>query len=109
MTTDPVTLAREVLGLTHEDDTITVCTVPDNKVAALARAVIDLTAERDAYIEENMRLREVRARMAALADRLDAEGSALMEDADRTRAYPAHAHAARIRNALTEAEKEADR
>ena len=32
-------LAREVLDLTHEDETVTVCSVPDNKVAALARAV----------------------------------------------------------------------
>ena len=47
---DPVTLAREVLDLTHEDETVTVCSVPDNKVAALARAVI---------------------RMDELADRLD--------------------------------------
>ena len=37
--TDPVALAREVLDLTHEDDTVTVCSVPDNKAAALARAV----------------------------------------------------------------------
>ena len=44
MTTDPITLAREVLDMAHEDDTITVCTIPDNKAAALARAVIDLTA-----------------------------------------------------------------
>ena len=50
MTTDPVTLAREVLETAHEDDTITVCSVPDNKAAALARAVI---------------------RMDELADRLD--------------------------------------
>ena len=47
---DPVALAREVLDLTHEDETVTVCSVPDNKVAALARAVI---------------------RMDELADRLD--------------------------------------
>ena len=40
MTTDPITLAREVLDLTHEDDTVTVCSVPDNKVATLARAVL---------------------------------------------------------------------
>ena len=50
MSPDPVTLAREVLDLTHEDETVTVCSVPDNKVAALARAVI---------------------RMDELADRLD--------------------------------------
>ena len=37
---DPVPLAREVLDLTHEDETVTVCSVPDNKAAALARAVI---------------------------------------------------------------------
>ena len=45
MTTDPVTLAREVLETAHEDETVTVCSVPDNKTAALARAVIDLTAK----------------------------------------------------------------
>ena len=48
---DPLTIAREVLDLTHEDETVTVCSVPDNKAAALARAVI---------------------RAAELADRLDA-------------------------------------
>ena len=47
---DHVTVAREVLELAHEDETVTVCSVPDNKVAALARAVI---------------------RMDELADRLD--------------------------------------
>ena len=45
MTTDPVTLAREVLETAHEDETVTVCSVPDNKAAALAHAVIDLTAK----------------------------------------------------------------
>ena len=40
MSTDPVTLAREVLDLAHEDETVTVCTIPDNKAVALARAVI---------------------------------------------------------------------
>ena len=47
---DPATIAREVLETAHEDDTITVCTIPDNKTAALARAVL---------------------RMGELADRLD--------------------------------------
>ena len=47
---DPVTVAREVLDLAHEDEIVTVCSVPDNKVATLARAVI---------------------RMDELADRLD--------------------------------------
>ena len=50
MSIDPTALAREVLDAAHEDETITVCTIPDNKVAALARAVI---------------------RMDELADRLD--------------------------------------
>ena len=51
---DPATIAREVLDMAHEDDTITVCTIPDNKAAALARAVIAV---------------------AELADRLDAEAA----------------------------------
>ena len=49
---DPVIVAREVLDLTHEDETVTVCSVPDNKVAALARAVI-------AAVELAEELREV--------------------------------------------------
>ena len=53
MSTDPTALAREVLDAAHEDETITVCTIPDNKVAALARAVL---------------------RMDALAGELDREG-----------------------------------
>ena len=75
MTTDPVTIAREVLETAHEDDTITVCSVPDNKAAALALAVQSLTAEVDAYREENTRFREQAARMEALADRLTAEAA----------------------------------
>lgn len=51
-TPEPVALAREVLALAHEDETVTVCTIPDNTVAALARAVV---------------------RVLALADRLDRE------------------------------------
>ena len=46
--TDPLAIAREVLETAHEDETVTVCSVPDNKAAALARAVVELTAERDA-------------------------------------------------------------
>ena len=60
-TADPVTLAREVLETAHEDETVTVCSVPDNKAAALAHAVIDLTAKVE--------------RVEALADRLDAEAA----------------------------------
>ena len=48
--TDPLSIAREVLDLAYEDETVTVCSVPDNKAADLARAVI---------------------RMGELADRLD--------------------------------------
>ena len=72
MTPDPIPLAREVLETAHEDETVTVCSVPDNKAAALARAVVELTAELDAYREENTRFREQAARVKALADRLDA-------------------------------------
>lgn len=73
MTTDPITLAREALDLTQEDETVTVCSVPDNKVAALARAVI---------------------RLADLADELDQEAS---EHMDR----PVHSRSGtRIRAAL---------
>lgn len=44
MSTDPTALAREVLDLAHEDETVTVCSIPDRKAATLARAVIELTA-----------------------------------------------------------------
>ena len=74
--TDPVTLAREVLDLTHEDETVTVCSVPDNKVAALARAVI---------------------RMDELADRLDAEAK---REGPHGVMFVSHAFATEIRNAL---------
>ncbi|MGM0782136.1 MAG: hypothetical protein ACQEUF_09810 [Actinomycetota bacterium] len=80
MSTDPVTLAREVLETAHEDETVTVCSVPDNKAAALARAVIDLTAKAK--------------RMEALADRLDREASEYL-------GRPVHSQAGdRIRAAL---------
>lgn len=72
---DPLTIAREVLETAHEDETVTVCSVPDNKAAALARAVIELTAERNAYREENTRFREQAARVKALADRLENEAA----------------------------------
>ena len=66
----------------------------------LARAVIDLTAERDAYIEENMRLREVRARMAALADQYDAEARLERREGDVSESINTQATADRIRAAL---------
>ena len=80
---DPVTIAREVLELAHEDDTITVCTIPDNKAAALARAVI---------------------RLADLADDLD-EDAVYVRNAfngieGRRRAEERRSAAARIRTAL---------
>mgnify|MGYP000002793423 FL=1 len=68
MTTDPITLAREVLETAHEDDTITVCSVPDNKAAALAHAVIDLTAKV--------------ARVEALADDMDHDADLLDQTDD---------------------------
>ena len=86
---DPLTLAREVLETAHEDDTITVCSVPDNKAAALARAVINLTAK----------VKRVEALAKGLdheADMIEAEGSDGVEayvDAARSDAY-------RIRRAL---------
>ena len=80
---DPLTIAREVLETAHEDDTITVCTIPDNKTAALARAVI---------------------RLADLADDLD-EDAVYVRNAfngieGRRRAEELRSAAARIRAAL---------
>ena len=82
MTTDPVTLAREVLDLTHEDDTITVCTVPDNKVAALARAVLDLTAnDLPTRLMREIQVRTLRA--AARAATYEENGIPWNHDWDR--------------------------
>ena len=80
---DPVPLAREVLETAYEDETVTVCSVPDNKVAALARAVI---------------------RLADLADDLD-EDAVYVRNAfngieGRRRAEERRSAAARIRAAL---------
>ena len=82
-----------MLDLTHEDETVTVCSVPDNKTAALARAVIDLTAERDAY-------REQEARVIALADRLDVVANELEADGEDGYADAARTDAHSIRAAL---------
>ena len=70
---DPVTLAREVLDLTHEDETVTVCSVPDNKVAALARAVT--------------RMDELADRLDVVANELEADGEDGYADAARTDAH----------------------
>ena len=77
MSTDPITLAREVLETAHEDETVTVCSVPDNKAAALARAVIAV---------------------AELADNLDAEADFLRDMGVHATVQGLYAH--RIRTAL---------
>lgn len=74
---DPLTIAREVLELTHEDETVTVCSVPDNKAAALARAVLAV---------------------AELADNLDAEADLLRDMGVHATDHGLYAH--RIRAAL---------
>ena len=76
---DPMTIAREVLDLAHEDETVTVCSVPDNKVAALARAVI---------------------RMDELADRLEHEAAYEASQGDHWDAASLHVEALNIRLAL---------
>ena len=83
---DPLTIAREVLETAHEDETVTVCTVPDNKAAALARAVIDLTTKVE--------------RMEALADRLDVVANELEADGEDGYADAARTDAHSIRAAL---------
>ena len=70
---DPLTIAREVLETAHEDDTITVCSVPDNKAAALARAVI--------------RVEELADRLDVVANELEADGEDGYADAARTDAH----------------------
>ena len=60
MTADPVTIAREVLETAHEDDTITVCTIPDNKAAALAHAVIRVEELADRLDDGHLRSSEGR-------------------------------------------------
>ena len=89
MTTDPTTLAREVLETAHEDETVTVCSVPDNKAAALARAVIDLTA--------------TVKRVEALADDMDHDADLLDQTDDLRLHLIAATHredATRLRTAL---------
>ena len=76
---DPMTIAREVLETAHEDETVTVCSVPDNKVAALARAVI---------------------RMDELADRLEHEAAYEASQGDHWDAASLHVEALNIRLAL---------
>ena len=110
MSTDPTALAREVLDAAHEDETVTVCTIPDNTAAALARAVIELTArldaERFAHANAAMRIKCVEA----LADRLDAAGLYARNHPDADVGLQAVARAdrvlaARIRAALNGGDK----
>lgn len=75
-------LTRRVLAIVQTDPVVTVCTVPDNDVATLARQV--------EAVEE-------------LADRLDAEAERL---GPRGGGFTARAFAAEIRDALTDATKE---
>ena len=70
---DPLTIAREVLDLAYEDETVTVCSVPDNKVAALARAVLRVEALAD--------------RLDVVANELEADGEDGYADAARTDAH----------------------
>ena len=80
MNTDPITLAREVAEeyAAGGSPSLSVGEV-ETTLDTLARAVL---------------------RAADLADELDREGNARMEDAGPTRAASAYAHAARIRTAL---------
>ena len=55
-------LAREVLDMAHDDDTVTVCTIPDNKAGALARAVCRTVPALDAVLELH---KPVQARMTS--------------------------------------------
>ena len=105
MSTDPTALARKVLDAAHEDETVTVCTIPDNKAAALARAVISTAAELDAYREENTRYREQRARVEALADQYDANARLEMREGDVSESINTRATADRIRAALNGGDK----
>lgn len=111
MTTDPTALAREVLMRDEEADAINDRVGYDASSSlyvengwsapALARAVIELTAELDAYREENTRHREKIARMEALADRLDHEAEARRAARqDPFEVMTIRQEAARIRTAL---------
>ena len=103
MTTDPTTLAREVLETAHEDETVTVCSVPDNKAAALARAVIDLTARLDAERFAHANTAVKVKRMKALADDMDHDADLLDQTDDLRLHLIAATHredATRLRTAL---------
>lgn len=72
MSTDPTALAREVLDLAHEDETVTVCTIPDRKAAALARAVLAVAALADEFDTEAEELHDFSGGMSDEAEWLEA-------------------------------------
>ena len=110
---DPAALAREVLDI-HDAWGKTIAGSDECARASdaftsalrcnggdLARAVIELTAELDAYREENTRYREKIARVEALADRLDHEADARRAASrDLFEVMTIRQEAARIRTAL---------
>ena len=98
--TDPVTLAREVLETAHEDETVTVCSVPDNKAAALAHAVIDLTAQLDAERFAHANAAVKIKRVEDLVGRLEHEAAYEASRGDTWDATCIRAEARRIRRAL---------
>ena len=71
-----------------------------NHAPALARAVVELTAELDAYREENTRHREKIARVETLADQYDAEARLEMREGDVSESINTQATSDRIRAAL---------
>lgn len=107
---DPVPLAREVLDMNDARDylatadPLAVYSVGGERYAgihvsekierrlleaspALARAVIELTAERDAYREQEARVKALADRLDVIANELDADGEDGYADAARTDAH----------------------
>ena len=100
MSTEAADLARIILDDSEPDLPNDLYPLNVREARTLARAVIELTAERDAYREENTRHREKIARMAALADQYDAEARLEMREGDVSESINTQATADRIRTAL---------
>ena len=99
----PEYVLKRFEDLTRTDDPAEVKEVFEDFIAFapdLARAVQSLTAEVDAYREENTRLREQTARMEALADQYDAEARLEMREGDVTESINTQVTADRIRAEL---------
>lgn len=99
----PEYVLKRFEDLTRTDDPTEVKEVFEDFIAFapdLARVVQSLTAEVDAYREENTRLREQTARMEALADQYDAEARLEMREGDVTESINTQITADRIRAAL---------